>query len=185
MRLKCIMVVVCAMLFATTMTFATGRALDRVTPEHWDYKVLMMLEEHGVLTDLQGVQLGTKSYYRYQLTPLVADLVDHRDSMNENDKMLVIRLNDLYRSELLNYRVAKADAVKRQGKDEVPRIIMSDAELAHKMKDFQVDMRSIKVPPVVYDEVVAPPELVDREGQVALAAADEELKQLRMKAHKK
>ena len=78
-----------------TSPVLAASAFDQVTPQDWAYKALQTLEKHGAITDTRGIDLGTASYTRYQLVPLISYAVNHRETMNESDKMLANRKNRL------------------------------------------------------------------------------------------
>lgn len=185
--------------------WAAGNPSDEVTPSDWSYKALMMLEKHGAITDMKGIQLGTQSYTRSQLTPLVAYVVDKRESMNESDRMLAIRLYSEYRDELMAYERDQEIARERaQGKT----VGLTSKDIQARMADFHIDRSAVNVNGDVRVrfqdgagkggrtdyrtrvEMVfggngstsaadAPVELVDEQGKAQLAQADAELEKAR------
>ncbi len=188
--------------------WAAGNPSDEVTPSDWSYKALMMLEKHGAITDMKGIQLGTQNYTRSQLTPLIAYVVNKRESMNESDRMLAIRLYSEYRDDLMAYeRDQEIAAGKAQGK--TTGLTAKDIQL--RMQEFHIDRSAVNVNGDVRVrfqdgagksgrsdyrtrvEMVfggngangttsaanAPAELVDEQGKAQLAQADAELEKAR------
>jgi chemotaxis protein histidine kinase CheA len=188
--------------------WAAGDPSDEVTPNDWSYKALMTLEKHGAITDMRGIHLGTQNYTRSQLTPLIAYVVNKRESMNESDRMLAIRLYSEYRDDLMAYeRDQEIAAGKAQGK--TTGLTAKDIQL--RMQEFHIDRSAVNVNGDVRVrfqdgagksgrsdyrtrvEMVfggngangttsaanAPAELVDEQGKAQLAQADAELEKAR------
>ena len=65
---------------------AASHGMQEVRPNDWAYKALVTLVKHGAITDTRGLVLGTQSYTRYELTPLIAEVVEKREVMNDSDK---------------------------------------------------------------------------------------------------
>ncbi len=95
-------------------TSAAPTQFQNVTPDDWAYKALITLQKHGALTNTQGLVLGERTYTRYELTPLIVDVVDRRDSMNMNDKEYAVRLYREYMDEIRDYKVAQDKAEKAE-----------------------------------------------------------------------
>lgn len=189
--------------------WAAENASDEVTPNDWSYKALMTLEKHGAITDMKGISLGTQSYTRSQLTPLVAYVVTKRETMNESDRMLAIRLYSEYRDELMAYeRDQEIEAEKAQGKTSGKAVAVPAKSRQTQHDEFRIERNPMKVNGDVRirfqdgagrggrtdyrtrvdfviggnGTVAAPDELVDEKGKAALAKADEELAKSRKKA---
>ena len=189
--------------------WAAENTSDEVTPNDWSYKALMTLEKHGAITDMKGISLGTQSYTRSQLTPLVAYVVTKRETMNESDRMLAIRLYSEYRDELMAYeRDQEIEAEKAQGKTSGKAVAVPAKSRQTQRDEFRIERNPMKVNGDVRirfqdgagrggrtdyrtrvafviggnGTVAAPDELVDEKGKAALAKADEELAKSRKKA---
>ncbi len=189
--------------------WAAENASDEVTPNDWSYKALMTLEKHGAITDMKGISLGTQSYTRSQLTPLVAYVVTKRETMNESDRMLAIRLYSEYRDELMAYeRDQEIEAEKAQGKTSGKAVAVPAKNRQTQRDEFRIERNPMKVNGDVRirfqdgagrggrtdyrtrvafviggnGTVAAPDELVDEKGKAALTKADEELAKSRKKA---
>lgn len=131
-----------------------------VRPSDWEYKALMTLVKHGAVTDTKGIELGSRSFTKQELIPLIADVVDTREVMNESDKMLVLRLYSENRRLIMNYDIEKEaekeaakEAAKRghqkeEGKEIgtpiVLRPALSKQEIQKKMDAFTIDTSGLR-----------------------------------------
>ena len=99
-----------------TVAQAEANPYGVVSPPDWEYQALMTLVKHGAITDTKGVDLGSRAFTRHELIPMIADAVSRRDTMNESDKMLAIRLYYENRRAIMNYEIEQEEAA--QGKDQ-------------------------------------------------------------------
>lgn len=129
----------CASTFMTTQ--AAGNIWADVTPKDWAYQALQTLVNHGAIEDTKGINLSGQTYTRYELTPLVAYVVEKRESMNETDKNLAIRLYSEWREELMAYNREQEIREKGHTDDELDRKPLTEAEIAEKMENFTIDDR--------------------------------------------
>ncbi len=128
-----------------TSPVLAASAFDQVTPQDWAYKALQTLEKHGAITDTRGIDLGTASYTRYQLVPLISYAVNHRETMNESDKMLAIRLYSEYRDDILNYDRNQEEAEKRGLVTQPVEKALTEEQIQERMKAFKVDDSAVTV----------------------------------------
>ena len=183
---------------------ADNRLAD-VKPSDWAYQALMTLEKHGALTDTKGLNLGTQVYTRYELTPLVADIVERRETMNDTDKNIAIRLYSEFREDLMQYNLDQEIREGKRGEDAISQgqqPALTREEIAEKMKHFEVDSSKVqtggdvrlrfdnrgrsdaraRVGVVISSSGVAAPDaLYDKVGKQAIAQADEEAAKSREK----
>lgn len=130
-----------------------------VRPSDWEYKALMTLVKHGAVTDTKGIELGSRSFTKQELIPLIVDVVATREVMNESDKMLALRLYSENRRLIMNYTIEKdaekeaAKAAKRGNHKEdskeigtpiVLRPALSKQEIQKKMDTFTIDTRGLR-----------------------------------------
>ena len=130
-----------------------------VRPSDWEYQALMTLVKHGAVTDTKGIELGSRSFTKQELIPLIADVVDTREVMNESDKMLVLRLYSENRRLIMNYDIEQeakkeaAKAAKRGNHKEdskeigtpiVLRPALSKEEIQKKMDAFTIDTSGLR-----------------------------------------
>lgn len=192
----------------TVCTVGVSQADNRladVKPSDWAYQALMILEKHGALTDTQGLNLGTQVYTRYELTPLVADVVDRRETMNDTDKNIAIRLYSEFRDDLMQYNRDQEIREGKRGEDAISQgqqPALTREEIEEKMKHFEVDSSKVqnggdvllrfdnhgkndmrtRVGVVISSNGVAAPDaLYDKVGKQAIAKADEEAAKSREK----
>ena len=111
----------------------------------------MTLVKHGAITDTKGVDLGSRAFTRKELIPMMADVVARRETMNESDRMLALRLYSENRRSIMNYEIEREEA--KQGKaqadsvDEGTPIAVEPAltkeEIQKKMEAFQIDTSAL------------------------------------------
>lgn len=122
-----------------------------VSPPDWEYQALMTLVKHGAITDTKGIDLGSRAFTRKELIPMMADVVSRRETMNESDRMLALRLYNENRRSIMNYEIEQEEA--KQGKaqvdsaDEGTPIAVEPAltkeEIQKKMEAFQIDTSAL------------------------------------------
>ena len=127
-----------------------------VRPSDWEYKALMTLVKHGAVTDTKGIELGSRSFTKQELVPLIVDVVATREVMNESDKMLALRLYSENRRLIMNYVIekdAEKEAAKRGNHKEdgkeigtpiVLRPALSKQEIQKKMDAFTIDTSGLR-----------------------------------------
>lgn len=127
-----------------------------VRPSDWEYKALMTLVKHGAVTDTKGIELGSRSFTKQELIPLIVDVVTTREVMNESDKMLTLRLYSENRRLIMNYDIekkAEKEAAKRGNHKEdskeigtpiVLRPALSKQEIQKKMDAFTIDTSGLR-----------------------------------------
>lgn len=131
----------CAASFMTTQ--AAGDIWADVTPKDWSYQALQTLVKHGAIEDTKGISLNGHTYTKYELTPLVAHVVEKRESMNETDKNLAIRLYSEWRDELMAYN--RDQEIREKGHSKEDGKALSEEEIAKKIENFTIDDRRVAV----------------------------------------
>ena len=134
-----------------TVAQAEANPYGVVSPPDWEYQALMTLVKHGAITDTKGVDLGSRAFTRKELIPMMADVVARRETMNESDRMLALRLYSENRRSIMNYEIEREEA--KQGKaqadstDEGTPIAVEPAltkeEIQKKMEAFQIDTSAL------------------------------------------
>lgn len=122
-----------------------------VSPPDWEYQALMTLVKHGAITDTKGVDLGSRAFTRKELIPMMADVVARRETMNESDRMLALRLYNENRRSIMNYEIeqeeAKSGKAQMNSADEGTPIAVEPAltkeEIQKKMESFQIDTSAL------------------------------------------
>lgn len=180
-----------------TVAQAEANPYGVVSPPDWEYQALMTLVKHGAITDTKGVDLGSRAFTRHELIPMIADAVSRRDTMNESDKMLAIRLYHENRRVIMNYEIEQEEAKKAKMDDDavevgVPIVLLpalTKEEIQKKMESFQIDATALPTHGAVslrmYNqgtterkqlELVVPS--VKAEGNIALQLIDEEVQEV-------
>lgn len=179
-----------------TVAQAEANPYGVVSPPDWEYQALMTLVKHGAITDTKGVDLGSRAFTRHELIPMIADAVSRRDTMNESDKMLAIRLYQENRRVIMNYEIEQEEAKKAKTDDAVevgaPIVLLpalTKEEIQKKMESFQIDATALPTHGAVslrmYNqgtterkqlELVVPS--VKAEGNIALQLIDEEVQEV-------
>ena len=134
-----------------TVAQAEANPYGVVSPPDWEYQALMTLVKHGAITDTKGIDLGSRAFTRKELIPMMADVVSRRETMNESDRMLALRLYNENRRSIMNYEIEQEEA--KQGKaqadsaDEGTSIAVEPAltkeEIQKKMEAFQIDTSAL------------------------------------------
>ena len=134
-----------------TVAQAEANPYGVVSPPDWEYQALMTLVKHGAITDTKGIDLGSRAFTRKELIPMMVDVVSRRETMNESDRMLALRLYNENRRSIMNYEIEQEEA--KQGKaqtdstDEGTPIAVESAltkeEIQKKMEAFQIDTSAL------------------------------------------
>ena len=134
-----------------TVAQAEANPYGVVSPPDWEYQALMTLVKHGAITDTKGIDLGSRAFTRKELIPMMADVVSRRETMNESDRMLALRLYNENRRSIMNYEIeqeeAKSGKVQADSTDEGTPIAVEPAltkeEIQKKMEAFQIDTSAL------------------------------------------
>lgn len=134
-----------------TVAQAEANPYGVVSPPDWEYQALMTLVKHGAITDTKGVDLGSRAFTRKELIPMMADVVSRRETMNESDRMLALRLYNENRRSIMNYEIeqeeAKSGKAQADSTDEGTPIVLEPAltkeEIQKKMEDFRIDTSAL------------------------------------------
>ena len=134
-----------------TVAQAEANPYGVVSPPDWEYQALMTLVKHGAITDTKGVDLGSRAFTRKELIPIMADVVSRRETMNESDRMLALRLYNENRRSIMNYEIEQEEA--KQGKAQADSTdggtpiavepALTKEEIQKKMKAFQIDTSAL------------------------------------------
>ena len=180
-----------------TVAQAEANPYGVVSPPDWEYQALMTLVKHGAITDTKGVDLGSRAFTRHELIPMIADAVSRRDTMNESDKMLAIRLYHENRRAIMNYEIEQEEAKKGKADDDAVEVgapivllpALTKQQIQQKMESFQIDATALPTHGAVslrtYNqgtterkqlELVVPS--VKAEGNITLQPIDEEVQEI-------
>ena len=134
-----------------TLAQAEANPYGVVSPPDWEYQALMTLVKHGAITDTKGIDLGSRAFTRKELIPMMADVVSRRETMNESDRMLALRLYNENRRSIMNYEIeqeeAKSGKAQADSTDEGTPIAVEPAltkeEIQKKMETFHIDTSAL------------------------------------------
>jgi len=134
-----------------TVAQAEANPYGVVSPPDWEYQALMTLVKHGAITDTKGVDIGSRAFTRKELIPMMADVVSRRETMNESDRMLALRLYNENRRSIMNYEIeqeeAKSGKAQADSTDEGTPIALEPAltkeEIQKKMETFHIDTSAL------------------------------------------
>lgn len=109
----------------------TGRGnTNLITPNDWTYTAIQRLVKHGAVTDTKGYVFdGTTSYTKDQLMPLINEIVEKREQMNDNDREFALRLYQENTRDIMNYRI------ERDRQETLEKRRKADEKRAQKNKD--------------------------------------------------
>lgn len=140
-------------LVASGLTVAQAEAnpYGVVSPPDWEYQALMTLVKHGAITNTKGVDLGSRAFTRKELIPMMADVVSRRETMNESDRMLALRLYNENRRSIMNYEIEQEET--KSGKEQADSVddgtpiavepALTKEEIQKKMETFQIDTTAL------------------------------------------
>lgn len=100
---------------------AGRRDSSLITPNDWTYTALQTLVKHGAIRDAKGFVFdGTTVYTKDELMPLIDEVVEKREQMNDNDRAFALRIYQENMRHIMNYRVAKdkQEKLEKQRKQE-------------------------------------------------------------------
>ena len=109
-----------------------------ITPNDWTYKALKTLVKHGAITDTHGFTFDdSTSYTKDELMPLLDEVVEKREQMNDNDRQFALRIYQENMRDVMDYRI------ERDKKDTKERAL-TDEQIKEKMKKFKIDDSRVK-----------------------------------------
>lgn len=109
-----------------------------VTPNDWTYKALKTLVKHGAITDTHGFIFDdSTSYTKTELMPLLDEVVEKREQMNDNDRQFALRIYQENMRDIMDYRIERD---KKNTKERA----LTDKQIKEKMKKFKIDDSRVK-----------------------------------------
>ena len=95
-----------AILLGSTYTAMADNAFSDVAQDHWSYKAVSELSDAGVVVGYpDGTFKGDKKITRYEMAQIVGRLMANEDSLTEEQKVTVKKLEEQYADELKNLGV--------------------------------------------------------------------------------
>ena len=109
-----------------------------ITPNDWTYKALKTLVKHGAITDTHGFIFDdSTSYTKTELMPLLDEVVEKRELMNDNDRQFALRIYQENMRDIMDYRIERD---KKNTKERA----LTDKQIKEKMKKFKIDDSRVK-----------------------------------------
>ena len=109
-----------------------------ITPNDWTYKALKTLVKHGVITDTHGFTFDdSTSYTKDELMPLLDEVVEKREQMNDNDRQFALRIYQENMRDVMDYRIERDKKITKER-------TLTDEQIKEKMKKFKIDDSRVK-----------------------------------------
>ena len=109
-----------------------------ITPNDWTYKALKTLVKHGAITDTHGFTFDdSTSYTKDELMPLLDEVVEKREQMNDNDRQFALRIYQENMRDVMDYRIERDKKVTKER-------VLTDEQIKEKMKKFKIDDSRVK-----------------------------------------
>ena len=109
-----------------------------ITPNDWTYKALKTLVKHGAITDTHGFIFDdSTSYTKDELMPLLDEVVEKREQMNDNDRQFALRIYQENMRDVMDYRIERDKKVTKER-------ALTDEQIKEKMKKFKIDDSRVK-----------------------------------------
>ena len=109
-----------------------------ITPNDWTYKALKTLIKHGAITDTHGFTFDdSTSYTKDELMPLLDEVVEKREQMNDNDRQFALRIYQENMRDVMDYRIERDKKITEER-------ALTDEQIKEKMKKFKIDDSRVK-----------------------------------------
>lgn len=109
-----------------------------ITPNDWTYKALKTLVKHGAITDTHGFTFDdSTSYTNDELMPLLDEVVEKREQMNDNDRQFALRIYQENMRDVMDYRIERDKKITKER-------TLTDEQIKEKMKKFKIDDSRVK-----------------------------------------
>ena len=109
-----------------------------ITPNDWTYEALKTLVKHGAITDTHGFTFDdSTSYTKDELMPLLDEVVEKREQMNDNDRQFALRIYQENMRDVMDYRIERDKKITKER-------TLTDEQIKEKMKKFKIDDSRVK-----------------------------------------
>lgn len=109
-----------------------------ITPNDWTYKALKTLIKHGAITNTHGFIFDdSTSYTKTELMPLLDEVVEKREQMNDNDRQFALRIYQENMRDIMDYRIERDKKITKER-------ALTDEQIKEKMKKFKIDDSRVK-----------------------------------------
>lgn len=133
-----------------------------ITPNDWTYKALKTLVKHGAITDTHGFTFDdSTSYTKDELMPLLDEVVEKREQMNDNDRQFALRIYQENMRDVMDYRIERDKKITEERRQKLDK-----KRVEKSGKDVKVSEKQQKSLDAATDEVVKPKERALTDEQI-------------------
>ena len=133
-----------------------------ITPNDWTYKALKTLVKHGAITDTHGFTFdGSTSYTKDELMPLLDEVVEKREQMNDNDRQFALRIYQENMRDVMDYRIERDKKITEERRQKLDK-----KRVEKSGKDVKVSEKQQESLDAATDEVAKPKERALTDEQI-------------------
>lgn len=123
-----------------------------ITPNDWTYKALKTLVKHGAITDTHGFTFDdSTSYTKDELMPLLDEVVEKREQMNDNDRQFALRIYQENMRDVMDYRIERDKKITEERRQK-----LDEKRVEKSGKDVKVSEKQQESLDAATDEVAKP-----------------------------
>lgn len=133
-----------------------------ITPNDWTYKALKTLVKHGAITDTHGFIFDdSTSYTKDELMPLLDEVVEKREEMNDNDRQFALRIYQENMRDVMDYRIERDKKITEERRQKLDK-----KRVEKSGKDVKVSEKQQESLDAATDEVAKPKERALTDEQI-------------------
>ena len=133
-----------------------------ITPNDWTYKALKTLVKHGAITDTHGFTFDdSTSYTKDELMPLLDEVVEKREQMNDNDRQFALRIYQENMRDVMDYRIERDKNITEERRQK-----LDEKRVKKSGKDVKVSEKQQESLDAATDEVAKPKERALTDEQI-------------------
>ena len=133
-----------------------------ITPNDWTYKALKTLVKHGTITDTHGFTFDdSTSYTKDELMPLLDEVVEKREQMNDNDRQFALRIYQENMRDVMDYRIERDKKITEERRQK-----LDEKRVKKSGKDVKVSEKQQESLDAATDEVAKPKERALTDEQI-------------------
>lgn len=133
-----------------------------ITPNDWTYKALKTLVKHGAITDTHGFTFDdSTSYTKDELKPLLDEVVEKREQMNDNDRQFALRIYQENMRDVMDYRIERDKKITEERRQKLDK-----KRVEKSGKDVKVSEKQQESLDAATDEVAKPKERALTDEQI-------------------
>lgn len=133
-----------------------------ITPNDWTYKALKTLVKHGAITDTYGFTFDdSTSYTKDELMPLLDEVVEKREQMNDNDRQFALRIYQENMRDVMDYRIERDKKITEERRQKLDK-----KRVEKSGKDVKVSEKQQESLDAATDEVAKPKERALTDEQI-------------------